>query len=237
MKLNKRVLITGASRGIGEAIARRLSREGYELFLHANSSRERLNALANELGAKAYFADFSVPSEVLRLADEVGEVDVLINNAGIAQTGLFQDLTDAELERLISVDLRAPLDLTRRLIPAMIRRHSGVVVNVSSIWGQTGASMEVAYSAVKAGLLGFTKALAKELAPSGVRVNCVCPGAIRTEMMDAYSEAEINALCDEIPIGRLGTPDEIAECVYFLITDSSSYLTGQILSPNGGLLI
>ena len=237
MKLNKRVLITGASRGIGEAIARRLSREGYELFLHANSSRERLNALANELGAKAYFADFSVPSEVLRLADEVGEVDVLINNAGIAQTGLFQDLTDAELERLISVDLRAPMDLTRRLIPAMIRRHSGVVVNVSSIWGQTGASMEVAYSAVKAGVLGFTKALAKELAPSGVRVNCVCPGAIRTEMMDAYSEAEINALCDEIPIGRLGTPDEIAECVYFLITDSSSYLTGQILSPNGGLLI
>lgn len=237
MKQNKRVLITGASRGIGEAIARRLSRAGFELCLHANHSRETLLALAEELGASTYFADFEDPSQVLRLADEVGAVDVLINNAGIAQSGLYQDLTDQVLDRLIAVNLRAPMDLTRRLIPSMIRNHSGVIVNVSSIWGQTGASMEVAYSAVKAGLIGFSKALAKELAPSGVRVNCVCPGAIRTEMMDAYDETEISDLCDEIPLGRLGTAQEVAECVHFLTTDASSYLTGQVLSPNGGLLI
>ena len=237
MKPNKRVLITGASRGIGEAIARRLSQDGCELFLHANSNRKKLLELAEELSAKACFADFSDPLQVARLADEVGEVDVLINNAGVAQSGLFQDLTDAQFDRLIAVNLRAPMDLTRRLIPTMIRNHSGVIVNVSSIWGQTGASLEVAYSAVKAGLIGFTKALAKELAPSGVRVNCVCPGAIRTDMMSDYNETEISALCEEIPLGRLGTPEEVSECVYFLITDSSSYVTGQVLSPNGGLLI
>lgn len=237
MKQTKRVLITGASRGIGEAIARRFSVEGYELCLHANRSVQRVNELADELGATAFFADFSKQHEVEKLAESVGEVDILINNAGISLRALLQDCKAQEVQQTLAVNLTAPMLLTKRLLPSMIAKHAGAVVNVSSVWGQTGASMEVCYSAAKAGLIGFTKALAKEVAPSGVRVNCVCPGAIATEMMADFSKSEVEALCDEIPLGRLGTAAEVAECVCFLASDASSYVTGQVLSPNGGLLI
>ena len=235
MNVNKRVLITGASRGIGAAIARRLAREGYSLLLHGNRSVESLSDLCEELGAQMLLADLSDEAAVLELARQAGEVDVLIHSAGIASYGLYQDLSNEELSELMNVDLRAPMILTRELISAMIRKGEGSVVFISSIWGETGAAMEVAYSAVKAGLIGFSKALAKELAPSGVRVNCVCPGAVDTDMMADFTEDEKAALAEMIPLGRLGQAEEVADCVEFLVSASSSYLTGQVLSPNGGL--
>ena len=235
MKQNKRVLVTGSSRGIGEAIARRFVREGYEVCLHAGHDVERVTKLAEELGASAFVADFSKAGEVSRLAEEVGAVDVLVNCAGISSWGLFQDLSDAELEEILAIDLKASMLLTRHLLPSMISAHAGAIVNVSSIWGQTGASMEVAYSAAKAGLIGFTTALAKEVAPSGVRVNCVCPGAIDTDMMASFTKDDREALAEMIPLGRIGSAQEVANCVFFLASEGASYVTGQILSPNGGL--
>lgn len=237
MKQNKRVLVTGSSRGIGEAIARRFAREGYALCLHAGRDAARVTKLAEELGAEAFVADFAKEEAVHHLAKEVGKVDVLVNCAGISSWGLFQDLTDEELSELLTVDLKAPMLLTRDLLPEMISSHEGIVINVSSIWGETGASMEVAYSAAKAGLIGFTKALAKELAPVGVRVNCVCPGAIDTDMMASFTEEDREALSEMIPLGRIGMAEEVANCVYFLASDAASYVTGQVLSPNGGLLM
>lgn len=237
MKPNKRVFVSGSSRGIGEAVARRFAREGCEVLLHANQSVARAENLANEIGARLFVCDFTKREDVTLLAEQIGEVDVLVNCAGISDVGLFQDCDDEELSRLTEVNLCAPMRLTRALMLPMIRKKQGAIVNVSSVWGQTGASTEVAYSATKAGLIGFTKALAKELAPSGVRVNCVCPGAIDTDMMASFSAEERAALCEEIPLMRLGTAAEVAECVYFLASESASYVTGQILAPNGGLYI
>ena len=237
MKQSKSVLVTGASRGIGEAIARRFAADGFSLHLHGNRHRERLLKLAEELGATAHFADFSSDEDVLRLAEEVGYVDVLVNCAGISRYGLYQDCDDETLEELFRINLWSPMRLTRALLPGMIAKQSGVILNVSSVWGETGASMEVAYSATKAGIVGFTKALAKEVAPSGIRVNCICPGAIDTDMMASFTEEEKAEISEMIPLGRLGTAKEVAECAYFLVGDSASYITGQILSPNGGLYI
>ncbi len=235
MKQNKRVLVTGSSRGIGEAIARRFAREGYEVCLHAGHDVARVTALAEELGGTAFVSDFSCAEEISRLAREVGAVNVLVNCAGISSWGLFQDLSNEELDEILTVDLKASMQLTRELLPAMISAHSGSIVHVSSIWGETGASMEVAYSAAKAGLIGFTKALAKEVAPVGIRVNCVCPGAIDTDMMAAFTDEDREALSEMIPLGRIGLAEEAANCVFFLASDDASYVTGQVLSPNGGL--
>lgn len=235
-------LITGASRGIGKAVALALAEEGYSLILNASRSVAELEALAASLpDAIAVCADVGSPEGVAHLVEaglaRYGEIDVLVNNAGISRQGLFTDLTDGELERMYAVNLRGPMLTCRAVLPGMIRRHRGSIVNVSSIWGMVGASCEVDYSAMKAGLIGFTKALAKEVGPAGVRVNCVAPGVIDTAMNGALSPETAAALCEDTPLCRMGTAKEVAETVRFLCSEKGGFFTGQVLSPNGGFVI
>ncbi|MBR1533811.1 MAG: SDR family oxidoreductase, partial [Ruminococcus sp.] len=167
----------------------------------------------------------------------LGTVDILVNNAGIAHVGLLTDMTDSEWDNLIQTDLSGTFYCCRAALPDMIRSHSGVIVNIASMWGEVGASCEAAYSAAKAGVIGLTKALAKEVGPSGVRVNAVSPGVVMTDMMSGFSDADVAALKDETPLMTLGTPEDIAEAVIFLASDKARFITGQVLSVNGGMII
>ena len=242
----KTVLITGASRGIGAATARLFAAHGYRVAVHYHKSQEQADALVAELtknGADAFSvrADVADSAAVNQMVGEVlarfGHIDVLVNNAGISANGLITDVTDAEWDRMIAVNLSGAFYACRSVLPSMISRKSGSIVQVSSMWGEVGASCEAAYSAAKAGMIGLTKALAKEVAPSGIRVNCVTPGVIATEMNAHLSKADMAALCDETPCGRIGTPDEVAKTILFLSSDAASFVTGQILGVSGGMVI
>ncbi|MBQ3847305.1 MAG: SDR family oxidoreductase [Clostridia bacterium] len=245
--MGENVLITGASTGIGKAIAAKYLENGFNVIINYAHDDDLASETFAELVQKydasgrlfCIKADVSDSKQVERLfyeAREVfGEIQVLINNAGIAQDKLFTDITDDDWNEMIGTNLTGCFNCCREAIPYMVRVKYGRIVNVSSMWGIVGASMEVHYSAAKAGVIGLTKALAKELGPSGITVNCVAPGAIDTRMNACYSEDEIAAICDETPLGRLGKPSEIADAVYFLT--SSDFTTGQVLSPNGGLVI
>lgn len=242
----KTVLITGASRGIGAATARLFAAHGYRVAVHYHKSKEQADALVAELTATgtdacAFCADVADSAAVNKLVGDVlarfGHIDVLVNNAGISASGLVTDVTDAEWNRMIAVNLSGAFYTCRAVLPSMISQKSGAIVQVSSMWGEVGASCEVAYSAAKAGLIGLTKALAKEVAPSSIRVNCVTPGVIATEMNAHLSADDMAALCDETPCGRIGTPEEVAETIYFLASDAASFVTGQILGVNGGMVI
>ncbi len=169
--------------------------------------------------------------------EEVGSVDVLVNNAGISSQKLFTDITDDEWKRTIGVNLDGVFYCCRNALPYMIRQKSGAIINIGSMWGEVGASCEVHYSASKAGVIGLTKALAKEVAPSGVRVNCIAPGVVMTDMMSDFDDTTIEELKDETPLGRLGTPEDIAAAVLFLASDDASFITGQTLGVNGGFII
>ena len=241
------VLITGASGGIGTAIAEGFTRAGYGLVLHYHKGEERAKALAARL-AQTY----SVPALPLqanlsdtgavqamfeRAAEEFGFIDTLVNNAGIAEQKLFTDLTDEDWDRMIDVNLSGTFRTCRAALPEMIRRKQGTIINVSSMWGQVGASCEVAYSAAKAGVIGLTKALAKEVAPSGITVNCIAPGAIRTPMLDCFTEEDLAALAEETPVGRIGTPEDVAASAVFLASEGARFITGQVLGVNGGFVI
>lgn len=239
-------IITGASRGIGAATARRMAREGYRLVLGYCHSGERAKALREELsamGAEVCLcrADVAVEQEAAALIqcalDTYGGLDVLINNAGIAEIKLFTDITPEDWRRMFAVNVDGIFHTCRAAVPIMVRQHSGSIVNVSSIWGLTGASCEVHYSAAKAAVIGFTKALAKELGPSFVRVNCVAPGAMDTEMNAHLTDEERKMLEEEIPLCRMGTPEEAAAAIVFLASEQAGYITGQVLSPNGGIVI
>lgn len=236
----KTVLITGASRGIGAATARYFGERGWKVIVNCNKHEAAARKLADEIGGVVFGADVGDREDCRRLIEfaleRFGELDALVNNAAVSEVGLFTDISDEAAERLTEVDLIAPMRLSKLILPSMIRRKSGAIVNVSSMWGQVGASCEVHYSAAKAGLIGFTKALAKETAPSGIRVNCVAPGVIDTEMNGHLSKEELSVLADEIPMCRIGRPEEVAECIYFLC-ENGSYITGQVLSPNGGLIV
>ena len=240
--MEKKVLITGASRGIGRAIALAFSEEGNRLFLSAKERTEALLLVQKEAQEKGAFVsvftgDLSEPSVQDALfqaaTDFFGTPDILIHNAGQACTGLFQDMDDAALTRVIHTDLLSVLLLTRRFLPGMIKRQSGKIISLSSVYGETGASCEVAYSAAKGGISAFTKALAKELAPSHISVNAVAPGYIDTDMNAALSLEERQALTEEIPAGRAGTPEEVAALVRFL-SEAPEYLTGQVIKIDGG---
>lgn len=240
------VLITGASHGIGAAAARLFAQNGYAVALNYNKSEAETLALANELRAAGCCvlpvkADVSNSEQVevmfLRIESELGKVSVLINNAGISHHGLLTDCSDDEWKSISGIILNGTFFCCRRALPEMIRRQNGVILNVSSIWGMVGASCEVPYSAAKAGVIGLTKALAAEVGPAGVRVNCVAPGVIDTKMNAHLSEAERHALLEEIPLGRMGTPEEVAKLLLFLASDAAAYLTGQVISPNGGFVI
>ena len=236
-----KVIITGGSRGIGAECVRRFSARGDKVaFIYKNSDTAAKD-LAAETGAVAIKADLSADGEAAAAVDAavlaLGGVDVLVNNAGVSKIGLFTDMTEKEVRELIGCDLESAILTSKAAIPTMVRQHKGYVVNVSSMWGVTGASCEVVYSAAKAGLIGFTKALAKELGPSGITVNCVAPGVIATEMNSSLDKGTLAELCDETPLGRIGTVSDVAEAVLFLASDKASFITGEILNVNGGLVI
>ncbi len=242
----KTALVTGASRGIGRETARLLARRGYQVVVHYNESQEAARALLAELRAEGLCAslaraDVSDPAQVARMADEVlsvyHRVDVLVNNAGVARQQLFTDVSDADWARMVGVNLSGPFYVTRAFLPGMISRRSGSVVFVSSMWGQVGASCEVCYSALKAGLIGMTKALAKEAGPSGVRVNCVAPGVIDTDMNRMLGEETLRALAEETPLGRLGTPQDVARAIAYLAGEDAAFVTGQVLGVSGGFVV
>lgn len=232
----KRVLITGASRGIGAACARFFAKSGYDVIINYNNSKEEALRLAREIGAETIRADVSSSAQVDDMFKAAGEVNILVNNAGISGFYMLDAMSDDEWNKMIGVNLNGVFYCTRAVLPQMLRRKSGAIVNVSSMWGICGSSCEAAYSASKAGVIGLTKALAKEVGPSGIRVNCVAPGAIDTDMNKKLGGDAIKELCEETPLGRLGSPEEVARAILFL-ADDDGFITGQVLSPNGGLVI
>lgn len=233
----KRVLITGGTRGIGRACVAKFAENGWETVVLYKSSDSAARELEASYGSLCIKCDVSSPAEVKTAFSAAGDIDVLVNNAGISYTGLLQDMTDGQWDEIMNTNLSSAFYTTREAIPIMLRRGEGGIINVSSMWGVTGASCEVAYSAAKAGLIGFTKALAKELAPSNIRVNAVAPGAIMTDMLSGYSETDLQAIADDTPIGRLGTPGNIADAVFFLASDKACFITGEVINVNGGYVI
>lgn len=231
----KQVLITGGVRGIGLATARKFAEKGYAVTVCYSCDEESAAAVRAE-GFRAVRADVSREEDVKRLFLECGDVDVLVNNAGVSLVKLLQDTTKEDWERVFSVNVTGAFLCSRYALEhAMISKKRGVIVNVSSVWGEVGGSMEVAYSASKAALIGFTKALAKEVGESGVRVNCVSPGTIETRMNDCFSADELQAIYAEIPAKRGGMPEEIADAIVFLC--ENEYITGAVLPVNGGMNI
>ena len=242
----KTVIVTGGSRGIGAATCIRFAELGYNVILNYNNSREAAVMLAEsqrQLGRAVYpcRADVSDRAAVEKMVDNVlrefGKIDVLVNNAGIANQELFTKVSMDDWNKMIAVNLTGVFNCTQAVLPSMIKNHSGSIINVSSVWGETGASCEVPYSTVKAGIIGMTKALAKEVGPSGIRVNCVAPGVISTKMNSHLSLEDMNSLIDETPLCRIGEADEVATSITFLASDDSSFITGHVLSVNGGFNI
>ena len=242
----KTVLITGGSRGIGAAAARAFAQAGWKVAINYCRSAQAAQALAAELcvqggQALAVPGDVAVRSQVVQMVEtvrkELGDPDLLINNAGISQQALFTDLTEEDWDRMFAVHVKGAFHCCQEVLPAMIRRRSGQIINISSMWGQVGGSCEVHYSAAKAALIGFTKALAKEVGPSQVRVNCVAPGVIATEMNGHLSPADLAALREETPLETIGTPEDVASLLVFLASDQARFITGQVIAPNGGIVI
>ncbi|MDO5436253.1 MAG: 3-oxoacyl-ACP reductase FabG [Clostridia bacterium] len=239
-------LVSGGSRGIGAACVRLLAENGFSVVFLYRLSDDSAADLVHELTAsgldvsarKCDVKDPAAVSDVLsEVLDTYRHIDVLVNNAGIAWTGLLTDMSVAEWDAVMNTDLRSVFLLSKAVLPGMISRRSGCIINISSMWGQTGASCEVAYSAAKAGVIGFTKALAAEVGPSGIRVNCVAPGVIDTEMNSRLSAEDIRALEDETPLSRIGTAREVAGTVLFLADPASSFITGQVIGVNGGFVL
>ena len=244
--MKETVLITGASRGIGLATAQRFAAKGHPVVLNYNKSRENAFAAAraiNEAGgvAMAVQADVSDRAQVsamfTAIESQLGGVDILVNNAAVARQSLFTDISPEEWRNTFAVNVDGMFHCSQLALPHMLRLHKGCIVNLSSMWGQVGASCEVLYSATKAAVIGLTKALAQEVGPGGVRVNCVAPGVIDTEMNAHLSAEDMDTLKNNTPLMRLGTPEDIANAICFLASDSASFITGQVLSPNGGYVI
>ena len=228
------VLITGGSRGIGAAAVRAFVRAGYAVSFFYEKNVEAAAALAAETGAAAIRCDVADTNAVAQAVASLPPVDVLVNNAGISHVGLISEITPAEWDRLFAVNVKSIYNTVRAVLPAMLQRQAGAVVNVSSMWGQAGASCEAAYSATKGAVIALTQALARELGPSGIRVNAVSPGVIDTEMNAHLSPADRDALAAETPLERIGTPEEVAEAIVYLAR--ATFVTGQNLPVNGGFL-
>ncbi len=244
--MKKTVLITGASKGIGAAIAKHFSNDNYNIIINYNKSESPALSLKNEIAANGidvmcYKADVSSAFEVKQMVNEIllkfGYVDILINNAGISFEGLLTDTDDKIWNDIISTNLTGVYNCTKAVLPSMINKKNGRIVNISSIWGICGASCEVAYSASKSGVIGFTKALAKEVGPSNITVNCVAPGIIDTDMNNCLSINDKNDFVNDLPISRMGTVQDVANAVYFLCSDAAGYITGQTLAVDGGYSI
>ena len=245
MDKSKVALVTGSSRGIGRAIAAQLAREGYAVGINYYERRDKADELVSQLTqegcrALAVQADVSkrgeVDAMVKTVEDAFGPISVLINNAGVAGQALFQDVTDELWDRYFAVNLNGARNTIQAVLPQMLHEKSGVIVNISSIWGQHGASCEVTYSCTKHALIGLTRSLALELAPSGIRVNCVAPGVIDTDMARELGGEVLDDLVEQTPLGRLGTPQDIANAVAFLASDKASFITGQVLTVDGAFV-
>ena len=242
----KYALITGASGGIGAAAAREFARRGWGVAIHYHHGAEKAAVLAEELSktgtpVMTVQADVADRGQVERMVDNVldkfCQLDILVCNAGLSHIGLLSDIDEEEWRRLFAVNVDGVYHCCRAAMPHFIHRKAGSIVTVASMWGQVGASCEVAYSAAKGAVIAFTKALAKELGPSGIRVNCVSPGTIDTEMNRHLTAEDLAALAEETPLERIGTPEEVARAIAFLAGDEASFFTGQVLAPNGGMVI
>ena len=240
---NKVAFVTGGAKGIGSAIVKRLIKDGYKVAFTYNNSEEKANSLANEFGenCKAYKLDITDSNAVKTVVDDIekdfGEIHILVNNAGVAEQALFTDITDEMWHRMIETNLSGAFYCSRAVLKYMINRKSGKIINISSIWGETGGSCEVHYSASKSGLIGMTKALAKEVGLSGITVNSVSPGVILTDMTSHFDEETMNALKEETPLNKIGTPEDVAGAVSFLASKDADFITGQNISVNGGMNI
>ncbi|MBE6912714.1 MAG: SDR family oxidoreductase [Oscillospiraceae bacterium] len=233
----KKVLVTGASRGIGYAIAEAFARCSYEVFATYNKTKDTLFPLSEKLSGEGFilhpeFCDVSDEESISSLHSRIGDVDILINNAGIAGFSLLSDISSEDWDKMFDTNLKSVFLLSKLFSKGMIRNKWGRIINISSVWGVVGASCESHYSAAKSGLIGFTRALAKELGPSGITVNCIAPGVIDTDMNSHLSEEDIAALCDETPLGRIGKPEDIAHAALFFA--EASFITGETLSVGGG---
>ena len=233
----KTALITGSSRGIGAATARELSARGWNVALNYASGEREALALARELNCTAYRADVSDREQVREMFRAAGPVDLLVNNAGVAWYGLLTDMTGEDWRRLFAVNVDGMFNCCMEAIPAMVRRKAGCIVNMSSVLGLYGGSCETAYSATKGAVIAFTRALAKELGPSGIRVNCVAPGVIETEMMGRFTAEEKEELCRATALSRLGTPQDVARVVAFLASEDADFVTGQVIGADGAITI
>ena len=244
--MNKAALVTGSSRGIGRGIALQLAREGWAVCINYLHSQEAAEALLAELrsqgcraiACRADVADSAAAAYMVRQTEaELGPVELLVNNAGISIQGLFQDTTDGQWDRCMAVNLNGARNTIRAVLPHMLHEKRGCIVNISSMWGLRGASCEVAYACTKAALIALTRSLALELAPSHIRVNCVAPGCIETDMVRALGRETRDMLVEETPLGRLGTPEDIAHAVSFFASEKASFITGQILTADGGFIV
>ena len=237
----KTAFVTGGSRGIGSAIVRALSENGYKVAFSYKSSEREAEELARECGALAIKADSEKREDIsraVRLAEEwLGGVQVLVNNAAFSSFSLLTDLSDEEWDKTLAVNLTAPFLYSRAFIPGMVSRKSGRIINISSIWGLVGSSCEAHYSASKAALIGLTKALAKELGPSGITVNAIAPGVINTDMNASLDAESLAALCEQTPLMRIGEPEEVARAVLFLVGEGGDFITGETINISGGFVI
>ena len=232
----KKALVTGGCGGIGLEICRQFAADGYYVYVNYAHSREKAELLADAVGGEAVCFDVADKNAV-RSFFTSHSIDLLVNNAGVSVIDLFTSVSDEQAERIMGINLIGAMNCARAALPYMISRKSGCIINIASMWGQCGASCEVDYSASKAGMIGFTKALAKEVAPSGIRVNSVSPGFIMTEMNSHFTDEDLELIREDIPLGIFGKPEHIADAVSFLASDKAEYITGQVLAVNGGMVI
>lgn len=230
----KKALITGASRGIGAGIARALAADGWGGVINYRESAGKAKSLAAELGWTAICADVSDVTAVEVMFEQAGRIDLLVNNAGISKYGLFTDISAEDWNRVFAVNVDGARNCCKAVIPQMVSRKSGVIINISSVWGVWGASCEVLYSATKAALISMTRSLAKELGPSGIRVNCIAPGVIDTDMLSFFSPEDKAAMAEQSLLGRIGTPGDVAHLAAFLASDKACFITGQVIGVDGG---
>ncbi len=239
--MKKIALVTGGTGGIGTSICRTLAENGYTVIINYSKAEAKAEALAGEIAGIPMCFDVSdkkaVTEAMEHIAAQYGTIDLLVNNAGVSEIDLFTHINENTADRIIDINLKGTMNCSRAVLPSMISRKSGCIINISSIWGQCGASCEVDYSASKAGIIGFTKALAKEVGPSGIRVNCVAPGFIMTEMNSRFTQEELDSIREEIPLCSLGEPQHVADSVAFLASEKACYITGQTLAVNGGMFI